>query len=153
VFLKSHGQDLISRDFFVVPTVANKVLFVLLILAHERRRVVPFNVTEHPTAAWTAPQVVEAFPWDKAPRYLLRDRDRIYGDSFRRRVRHVEIEEVVIAPRCPRQTPDVERRIGSIRRECLDHVIVVDGNQSWEIGPHSSNRPILQALAVVVNSP
>jgi putative transposase len=125
-FLKNHVQDLISLDFFVVPTVVNKVLFVLLILAHERRRVVHFNVTEHPTAAWTAQQVVEAFPWDKAPRYLLRDRDRIYGDSFRRRVRHMGIEEVVIAPRCPWQNPYVERLIGSIRRECLDHVIVLN---------------------------
>jgi putative transposase len=76
-FLRNHVQDLISLDFFVVPTVLNRVLFVLLILAHERRRVVHFIVTEHPTAAWTAQQVVEAFPWDRAPRYLLRDRDRI----------------------------------------------------------------------------
>jgi putative transposase len=124
-FLKNHAQDLVSFDFFVVPTVTYKVLSVLLILAHERRRVVHFNITEHPTAPWTAQQVVEAFPWDEAPRYLLRDRDRVYGASFRQRVRHMGIEEVLIAPRSPWQNPYVERLIGSIRCECLDHVLVL----------------------------
>jgi putative transposase len=124
-FLKNHVQDLVSLDFFVVPTITHKVLFVLLILAHERRRVVHFNMTEHPTAQWTAQQVVDAFPWDEAPRYLLRDRDRVYGDSFRQRVYNMGIEEVVIAPRSPWQNPYVERLIGTIRRECLDHVIVL----------------------------
>ena len=124
-FLKNHVQDLVALDFFVVPTVTHKVLFVLLILAHERRRVVHFNITEHPTAQWTAQQVIEAFPWDEAPRYLLRDRDQIYGASFRQRVQHMGIEEVLIAPRSPWQNPYVERLIGSIRRECLDHVIVL----------------------------
>jgi hypothetical protein len=92
---------LIALDFFVVPTATHKLLFVLLILAHERRRVVHFNITEHPTAQWTAQQVVDAFPWDEAPRDLLRDRDRVYGASFRQRVQHMRIEEVVIAPRSP----------------------------------------------------
>jgi putative transposase len=124
-FLKNHVQDLVSMDFFVVPTVTYKVLFVLVILAHERRRVVHGNVTEHPTAAWTAQQVVDAFPWDEAPRYLLRDRDRIYGDAFRQRVRNIGVEEVLIAPRSPWQSPYVERLIGSIRRECVDHVMVL----------------------------
>jgi putative transposase len=123
-FLANHMQDLVALDFFVVPTLMNKVLFVLLILAHERRHVVHFNVTAHLTAEWTAQQVIDAFPWDKAPRYLLRDRDRIYGASFRQRVRHMGIEEVVIAPRSPWQNPYVERLIGTIRRECLDHVII-----------------------------
>jgi putative transposase len=100
-FLKTHVQDLVSLDFFVVPTVTCRVLFVLVILAHHRRRVVHVNVTEHPTAAWTAQQVIDAFPWDEAPRYLLRDRDRVYGASFRQRVRHMGIEEVLIAPRSP----------------------------------------------------
>ena len=100
-FLKTHMQDLVSLDFFVVPTVTHKVLFVLLILAHERRRVVHINVTEHPTAEWTAQQVIDAFPWDEAPRYLLRDRDRIYSASFRQRVRHMDSEDVLIAPRSP----------------------------------------------------
>jgi putative transposase len=124
-FLKNHMQDLVSLDFFVVPTVTHKVLFVLLILAHERRRLIHFNVTEHPTAEWTTQQVIDAFPWNEAPRYLLRDRDRIYSASFRQRTQHMGIQEVVIAPRSPWQNPYVERLIGSIRRECLDHVIVL----------------------------
>jgi putative transposase len=124
-FLTNHVQDLAALDFLVVPTVRHTVLFVLVILAHERRRVMHFNITEHPTAQWTAQQVVDAFPWDEAPRYLLRDRDRIYGTSFRQRVRHMGIEEVLIAPRNPWQNPYVERLIVSIRRECLDHVIVL----------------------------
>jgi putative transposase len=124
-FLKNHVQDLVALDFFVVPTVTHKVLFVLLILAHDRRRVVHFNVTEHPTAEWTTQQIIEAFPWDKAPRYLLRDRDHIYGAYFRQRVQHMGIEEVLIAPKSPWQNLYVERLIGSIRRECLDHAIVL----------------------------
>jgi putative transposase len=124
-FLQNHVQDLVALDFFVVPTVTYKVLFVLLILAHHRRRVVHFNVTEYPTTEWTAQQVIDAFPWNEASRYLLRDRDRIYSTSFRQRVRHMGIEHVVIAPRSPWQNPYVERLIGSIRRECLDHVIVL----------------------------
>jgi putative transposase len=125
-FLKTHAKDLVALDFFTVPTVTCRVLFVLVILAHERRRVVHVNVTEHPTAQWTAQQVVEAFPWEEAPRYLLRDRDRIYGTTFRQRVKHMSIKEVVIAPKSPWQNPYVERLIGSIRRECLDHVIVLN---------------------------
>jgi transposase InsO family protein len=124
-FLTNHVQDLVALDFFVVPTVTHTVLFVLLILAHERRRVVHVNITEHPTAQWTAQQVVDALPWDEAPRSLLRDRDSVYGASFRQRVRTMGIEDVVIAPRSPWQNPSVERLIGSIRRECLDHVIVL----------------------------
>jgi hypothetical protein len=124
-FLNNHVKDLVSLDFFVVPTVTCQVLFVIVILAHHRRRVVHFNVTAHPTAEWTTQQVVDAFPWDEAPRYLLRDRDRVYGASFRRRVRNMCIEEVLIAPWSPWQNPYVERLIGSIRRECLDHVIVL----------------------------
>jgi hypothetical protein len=125
-FLQNHVKDLASMDFFVVPTVTHKVLFVLVILVHERRRIVHCHVTEHPTATWTAQQVVDAFPWDEAPRYLLRDRDRIYGDVFRQRGRHMGIEEVLIAPQSPWQNPYVERLIGSIRRELLDQVIVLN---------------------------
>jgi len=124
-FLKNHVQDLVSLNFFTVATVTHKALFVLLILTHNRRQVVHFHVTEHPTAQWTAQQMVAAFPWDEAPRYLLRDRDTIYGAHFRQRVRNMGIEEVVIAPNSPWQNPYVERLIGSIRRECLDHVIVL----------------------------
>jgi putative transposase len=124
-FLYNHGKDVVSMDFFVVPTVMYKVLFVLVILMHERRCAVRFHITEHPTAPWTAQQVIEAFPWGEAPRYLLHDRDRIYGTSFRQRVRHVGIEDVLIAPRSPWQNPYVERLIGSIRRDCLDRVMVL----------------------------
>jgi putative transposase len=125
-FLKNHVRDIVAVDFFIVPTVRNQILFVFLILAHERRRVLHFNVTTNPTAEWTAQQIVEAFPWDSAPRYLLRDRDKIYGAYFQRRVRNMGIEHVVTAPRSPWQNPFVERLIGSIRRECLDHVVVLN---------------------------
>src|ERR671919_1416636 len=121
----NHVKDIVACDFFTVPTVQCRVLFVFIMLAHDRRRIVHFNVTEHPTAQWTAQQVIEAFPWEEAPRYLLRDRDRIYGTAFRQRVQHLGIEEVVIAPRSPWQNPYVERLIGSIRRDCLDHVIIL----------------------------
>ena len=97
-FLKNHVQDLVACDFFIVPTVQCRVLFVFTILAHERCHIVHFNVTEHPTAQWTAQQIVDAFPWDTAPRYLLRDRDSIYGDLFHQRVKNMDIEEVKIAP-------------------------------------------------------
>ena len=118
------------HDVFVltVPTATFRVLYVLVVLAHDRRRVVHFNVTEHPTAAWTAQQIVEAFPEETAPRFLLRDRDQIYGEEFRRRVAGMRIEEVMTAPHSPWQSPYVERLIGSIRRECLDHVIVLGEN-------------------------
>jgi len=95
------------------------------VLSHHRRRVVHFNVTEHPTAIWTAQQMVEAFPEDTAPRYLLRDRDKIYGYDFRERIRALGMEEVLTAPASPWQQPFVERLIGSVRRDCLDHVVVV----------------------------
>jgi hypothetical protein len=124
-FLKDHVQDLVALDCFIVPTVTFRMLFVLVILAHERRRIVRFNITKHPTAEWTAQRVVEAFPWDEAPRYLFRDRDRIYGTHFWQRVRHMGIKEVLTAPQSPWQNPYVERLIGSIRRECLDQVIVL----------------------------
>jgi putative transposase len=125
-FWNNHVRDVAAMDFFVVPTVTFKVLFVLVILAHEWRRSVPINVTEHPPAEWTAQQVVRAFPWDTAPRYLLRERDRIYGAHFRQRVGNMGIAEVLIAPRSPWPNPYVERMIGSIRRDLLDHVLVLN---------------------------
>jgi putative transposase len=124
-FLANHVRDLVSLDFFIVPTARLRVLFVLVVLAHHRRRVVHFNVTEHPTAAWTAQQIVDAFPNDSAPLYLLRDRDHVYGAKFRHRVKGMGIGEVLTAPRSPWQNPFAERLIGSIRRECLDHVVVL----------------------------
>jgi putative transposase len=123
-FIENHIQDIAAIDFFVVPTVRFQLLYCFIVLRHDRRRVVHFNVTAHPTARWTAQQVVDAFPFDTAPRFLIRDHDGIYGQDFRERVKHMGIEEVIIAYRSPWQSPYVERLIGSIRRECLDHVIV-----------------------------
>jgi putative transposase len=124
-FLTNHARDLVALDFFTVPTVRLRVLFILVVLAHHRRRVLHFNVTEHPTAAWTAQQVVDAFPDDSAPSYLLRDRDSIYGHAFRTRVKGMGIGEVRTAPHSPWQNPFAERLIGSVRRECLDHIVVL----------------------------
>jgi putative transposase len=125
-FLHNHVSQLASIDFFTVHTIWFEILFVFIVLAHDRRRVVHFNVTAHPTAEWTAQQIVEAFPFDTAPKYLLRDRDRIYGFEFRKQVEVMGIKEVLGATRSSRQRAHVERVIGSIRRECLDHVIVFD---------------------------
>jgi hypothetical protein len=125
-FLANHVRDLVSIDFFTVPTARLRVLFVLVVLAHHRRRVVHFNVTEHPTAAWTAQQLVDAFPEESAPAYLLRDRDCVYGQPFRHRVEGMGIEEILAAPQSPWQNPFAKRLIGSIRRECLNHVLVLD---------------------------
>jgi len=123
-FLKNHAKDIVSIDFFTVPTATFRVLFVFLFMSNDRRNVIHFNVTESPTAAWTGQQIVEAFPWDTAPKYLLRYRDGKFGDKFNRRVESMGIEQVLIAARSPWQNPYVERLLGSIRRECLDHVIV-----------------------------
>ena len=124
-FLNNHAKDLVSIDFFTVPTATFRVLFVLVVLAHHRRRVVHFNVTAHPTAGWTGQQMVEAFPEDTAPRYLLRDRDKIYGCEFHQRIQGMNMKEVLSAPASPWQRAYVERLIGSIRRDCLNHVIVL----------------------------
>jgi putative transposase len=116
-FLTNHVPDLVSLDFFTVPTARLRVLFVFVVLAHDRRRVLHFNVTQHPSATWTAQQIVDAFPDDSAPSYLLRDRDSIYGHAFRQRVKGMGISEVLTAPHSPWQNPFAERLIGSIRRE------------------------------------
>jgi len=123
-FLENHVRTMVSIDFFTVPTMRFQVLYVFLVLAHDRRRVVHFNVTAHPTAAWTAQQLREAFPFDQVPKFLLRDRDRIFGAEFSKQVADLGMEEVLSAPRSPWQRAYVERIIGTIRRECLDHVIV-----------------------------
>lgn len=113
-------------DFFVVPTAELKVLFVLVVLGHDRRRVLHFKLTEHPTAEWTAQQLVETFPFESAPRYLLRDGDAIYGEKVCRKLRALGMEEVVTAPASPWQNAYVERLIGSIRHELLDQVVVLN---------------------------
>jgi putative transposase len=123
-FLDSHLKDFVSIDFFTVPTIRFQVLYVFLVLAHERRRVVHFNVTAHPTGDWVAQQLREAFPFGQAPQYLLRDRDRIFGSNFTKQVQEMGIDEVLSAPRSPWQRACIERLIGTIRRECVDHVIV-----------------------------
>ena len=124
-FLNNHANKC-SIDFFTVPTAVFNILFVLVVLSHNRRKVVHFNVTLNPTAKWTAQQVVEAFPWDTGPKYLMRDRDSIFGVFFRKRVKNMGIKEVISTPQSPWQNPFVERVIGSIRRECTDHVIVLN---------------------------
>lgn len=121
-FLENHVSQLVSIDFFTVPTIRFQVLYVFLVLVHDRRRVLHFNVTRHPTAEWTGQQLREARPFDQSPRYLLRDRDAIFGQDFTEQVRNMGIEEVLSTPGSPWQRAYVERVIGSIRRECLDHV-------------------------------
>jgi putative transposase len=124
VFREPRPKDLIALDFFTVPTATFRVLFVLVVLSHARRRLVHFNVTEHPTAEWTARQLREACGPEEAPQYLIRDRDQVYGERFWRQAKALGIREVVIAPRSPWQNT-AERVIGSIRREYLDHVVVI----------------------------
>jgi hypothetical protein len=108
----------------VVPTLTFGCLFAFLVVSHGRRRLLWFAVTTHPTAEWLARQIVEAFPWDTAPRYLIRDNDAAYGQAFTNRIRTMGIRDRPIAPRSPWQNPYVERLIGTLRRECLDHVLI-----------------------------
>ena len=123
-FLRNHAPDIAAIDLFVVPTIGFRVLYGLVIVNLARRRLVWVNVTAHPTAEWIARQITEAFPWDQAPRYLIRDRDSVYGGAFVRRLSAIGIRDHPIAPRSPWQNAYVERLIGTIRRECLDHVVV-----------------------------
>jgi transposase InsO family protein len=124
-FLKNHLTTMVSVDFFAVPTIRFQVLYVFLVLAHDRRRILHVGVTAHPTAQWTAQQLREAFPWETAPRYLLRDRDGIFGSDFVNQVTAMGMSEVLSTPGSPWQRAYIERVIGTIRRECLDHVIVL----------------------------
>ena len=125
-FLHDHVHDIAAIDMFVIATATFRLLYALIVLGHDRRKVIHFAVTENPTQVWLARQMTEAFPWDTAPRYLLRDRDASYGQIFRDRVEVMGIKEVITAPRSPWQNAYVERIIGSIRRECLNHVIIFD---------------------------
>jgi transposase InsO family protein len=124
-FLQNHIGEIVAIDFFTVPTIRLRVLFVFLVLEHQRRKVLHFGVTEHPNAEWAAQQVVEAFAEQGSKRYLVRDRDATYGHEFRRRIQSLGMKEVISAPRSPWQNAFVERMIGSIRREGLDHVVVL----------------------------
>jgi len=123
-FLRNHAEGIAAIDMFVVASASFRLLYVMIILGHARREIVRTAVTEHPTAAWLSRQVTEAFPWDTAPRYLLRDRDASYGSYFCSRVEAMGITEVITAPRSPWQNAYAERVIGSIRRECLDHIVI-----------------------------
>ena len=123
-FLHNHAAGIAAADMFVVPTIGFKLLYCIVFFAYGRRRLFHHAVTAHPTAEWVARQLTEAFPWDTAPRYLVRDRDGIYGDVVRRRLRALGIRDRSTAPRSPWQNAYVERLIGSIRRECLDHMVV-----------------------------
>jgi transposase InsO family protein len=123
-FLRNHADGIAAADLFVVPTIGFKLLYGLVILGHGRRKLIRYAVTAHPTAEWIARQIVEAFPWDEAPEYLVRDRDSVYGEAVKRRLRGLGIRDRPTAPHSPQQNAYVERLIGSIRRECTDHVIV-----------------------------
>jgi transposase InsO family protein len=123
-FLHNHADGIASLDLFVVRTISFKLLYGLVILRHARRRLVRISVTSNPTAEWIAGHVTDAFPWDEAPRHLIRDRDRAFGVGYTRRIRAMEIRDHPTAPCSPWQNGHVERLIGSIRRESLDHLIV-----------------------------
>jgi transposase InsO family protein len=123
-FLCNHADGIASMDMFVVPTASFQLLYGLLILQHARRELLWLGVTAHPNAQWVAQQLTEAYGWKEAPRYLIRDQDSAYGETFIRRVRTMGIRDRPIAPRSPWQNGYAERLIGSIRRDCLDHVIV-----------------------------
>src|SRR6187200_3004673 len=123
-FLLNHADGIASIDLFVVPTISFRLLYGLLVLRHDRRRILWLGVTAHRTAEWIAQQVTEACGWESAPHSLIRDRDRIYGEAFTRRIRAMSIRDRPTAPRSPWQNGYAERLISSIRRECLDHVIV-----------------------------
>jgi len=123
-FLHNHADGIASIDLFVVPTVSFRLLYGLLILRHGRRQILWLGVTAHPTAEWIARQLTEACGWTAAPQYIVRDRDAVYGDIFLRRLRAMGIRDRPTAPRSPWQNGYAERLVGSIRRDCLDHVAV-----------------------------
>jgi hypothetical protein len=123
-FLHNHADGIASMDLFVVPTISFRLLYGLLILQHDRRQVLWLGVTAHPTAEWISRQLTEAYGWKAAPRYIIRDRDAVYGDVFIRRLRAMGIRDRPTAPRSPWQNGYCERAIGSIRRDCLGHVVV-----------------------------
>ncbi len=146
-FLRNHTEQLIAVDFFTVPTITCRVLFVFVVLAHERRKVLHFAVTGAPSAAWAGQQIVNSFPFETPPKCLLRDRDDTYGAEFIKRVTVLGIEEKPTARHAPRQNPYVERLIGNIRRECLDRVLVIANATS-----RKSSRTTSSTITTLVTS-
>ena len=150
-FLRNHADGIASMDLFVVPTISFQLLYGLLILRHGRREILWLGATTHPSAEWISRQLTEAYGWEQGPRYLVRDRDSIYGDVFIRRLRAMGIRDRPTAPRSPWQNGYCERLIGSIRRDCLDHVVVF-GEQHLKASASllckllqsSSNAPIIE---------
>ncbi len=132
-FLANHSKEIRAVDFFVLPTFRFKLLFCFVVLSHDRRKILHTAVTTHPTAQWTAQQVTEAFPWDTAPTYLLRDNDKIYGEVYRKRLDSMGIQDKKTALRSPWQNPYVERVIGSIRRECFNHIIPINERHARQV--------------------
>ena len=141
-FLRNHAAGISAMDFLIVPTAGFRLLFVLVILRHQRRRLISLSVTTNPTAEWIARQITEAFPWDEAPGYLIRDRDASYGHAVTKRLAAMGIRDHPTAPRSPWQNGHAERLICSIRRECLDHTVVLG---------EVHLRRILRAYAVYYN--
>jgi transposase InsO family protein len=125
-FLKNHSAEIVSLDFFVVPTIAFKLLHVLVFLSHDRRKIIHFNVTHHPTSEWAAQQLRNAFCDEEPRKFLIRDRDKKFGDVFTRTVSALGIRPILTAYRSPWQNGHVERVIGNIRRECVDHLIIMN---------------------------
>jgi putative transposase len=125
-FLKNHASQIAAIDFFTIPTITFRILYVFIVLNHDRRRIIHFNATTNPTAQWTAHQIRQAFPEESAPRFLIRDNDGIYGHAFKRQLEVMGIEDIRTAYRSPWQNAYAERVIGSIRRECLDHMIILN---------------------------
>src|SRR6266516_7390896 len=125
-FLANHAHQLWAADLFTLPTLTFKTLYVLVFIAHGRRELMHVNVAANPTAAWVWRQLIEATPWGTKPRHLLRDRDRVYGPDFRRRARRIGIDAIATPVRSPRANAVAESVIGTLRRECLDHMIILD---------------------------
>ena len=132
-FLKNHARELVAVDMFVLPTIRFQILYIFIILGLERRRLIFANVTTNPTAQWLAQQVVNAFPWDTAPKFLIRDHDTAYGLAFSARVRGLGIREIRTAVRAPQMNGFAERVIGTLRRECFDPLIVLSGRHAQHL--------------------
>lgn len=131
--IQNHLGEIGAIDFLTVPTITFQTLYVFIVLSLDRRRVVHFHVTRHPTADWTALQLTQAFPFDPAPKYLIRDRDRIYGEEILRTIHNLEMEDKPTSPRSPWQNGYCERTVGTLKRECLNHVIIFNERHAFRI--------------------